>query len=115
MRLYEPSSDFCSEIFIVQHSLLDRSTASTVAQKNLSLSSLETFDLQTIFMSFKAFQAKALRISMSWVAELIHGPKYLKSVTFSRSYPLFVCNGGTDGVLHVIAMVFGSLVMSPTW
>ena len=83
MRVYEASGDFCSEAFIVQHSLPYRSTASTVAQKNLSLSSLEIFDLQTIFMSFKAFQAKALRVFTSWVAELTHDPKYLKSVTFS--------------------------------
>ena len=48
MRVYEPSSDFCSEVFIAQHSLPYRSTASTVAQKNLSLNSPEIFDERKI-------------------------------------------------------------------
>ena len=66
-------------------------------------------------MSFKAFQAEALRIFTSWVVELTHDPRYLKSVIFSRSCPFCVCSGGTEGVLHVITLVIGSLVMSPTW
>ena len=48
MRVYKPSSDFCSEAFIAQHSFPYRSIASTVAGKNLSLSSLEILDHQTI-------------------------------------------------------------------
>ena len=111
MRVYESSGDFCSEVFIVQHSLPYGSTASTLS----CAEEREIFDLQTIFMSFQAFQAKALRIFMSWVAELTHDPKYLKSVTSSRSCPLCVCSGGTEGELHVITLFFGSLVMSPTW
>ena len=59
IQVYEPSSNFCLEVIIAQRSLPNRNTASTIAQKNLILSSLEILDLQTTFMPFKALQNKA--------------------------------------------------------
>ena len=41
--------------------------------------------------------------------------KYLKSFTISRSCPLCVGSGGTEGVFHIIALVFLSSTVSPIW
>ena len=80
MRVYEPSSDFCREVFIVQDLLPYRSTASTVAKcvgmffkmfkistvlENMAMDSgicMLTFAMENMFTNFimcTAFIARA--------------------------------------------------------
>ena len=79
---------------------------------------LEVFEIarlpDLILMVLRAFHAKALRTLMSCSVELTQLPRYLKSWTCSRMFPLLVARGFCDRVLQDKTLVLLALKWSPT-